>query len=295
MSASAVATPLSRFVPVPPERARLLRALQGAPQNDGGLFARRSSGPATAFGYAGASTFTPAPVPRAPALPPDFVDRPGRRGPTPPPPVEGPFGELRDEALEDAIGDYTTSGKRTVRYDRARDILFGELDVDAGKVRCVYTHREIPGGRTPSSNDMNVEHTWPQSKGATGAAKSDLHHLYPTDAKANSTRGNHPFGEVVNVKWQSPGGAKLGTDASGRTVFEPPEEHKGNVARALFYFSTTYDKPISAAEERALKAWNLEDPVDAAELGRNAQIFTYQNNRNPFVEDASLAARISDF
>ena len=35
--------------------------------------------------------------------------------------------------------------------------------------------------------------------------------------------------------------------------------------------------------------------LDAAERGRNELIFTYQNNRNPFVEDASLAARISDF
>ena len=52
---------------------------------------------------------------------------------------------------------------------------------------------------------MNTEHTWPQSKGATGAAKSDLHHLFPTDSKANSIRGNHPFGIVTGaVSWSDP-------------------------------------------------------------------------------------------
>lgn len=205
-----------------------------------------------------------------------------------------PFAGLRDEALERAI-QASSSNKRVLSYDGARKAIFGDLDVVNGKVRDVYTHREIRGGRVPNSSDMNVEHTWPQSKGATGAAKSDLHHLFPTDSKANSTRSSFPFGEVVDVKWSHPSGAKLGKDAQGRTVFEPPDEHKGNVARAMFYFSATYNKSIPQAEEAVLKQWNKLDGVDTAELARSRRIAELQGNRNPFVEDAALADRIRDF
>ncbi|MET0402706.1 MAG: endonuclease, partial [Cystobacter sp.] len=171
---------------------------------------------------------------------------------------------------------------------------FTTLDNHDGKVKCVYTGREVATNKIPNSSDMNTEHTWPQSQGATGAAKSDLHHLFPTDSKANSIRGSYPFGEVVDVKW-SQNGAKFGKDAQGRNVFEPPDAHKGNVARALFYFSTVYNKPIPDADEAVLKEWNHLDQVDAAEVARNTAIEKHQGNRNPFVDDALLADRVSDF
>ncbi|MFP2912081.1 endonuclease [Pyxidicoccus sp. 3LFB2] len=213
--------------------------------------------------------------------------------PPPPPPPEDPFQGLRDAALLKAV-KASSANKDTVSYDAARRHIFESLDVVDGNVRCVYTDREIPGGRVPKNTDMNVEHTWPQSKGATGDAKSDLHHLFPTDSKANARRGNFPFGQVVNVKW-SQGGAKLGTDAQGRTVFEPPDSHKGNVARAMFYFSATYGRAIPEAEEAVLRQWNTLDSVDTAEVERNRRIATLQGNVNAFVEHSNLADRISDF
>lgn len=216
--------------------------------------------------------------------------------PTPEPPGgEDPFAGLRDEALLRAIKS-TSQGKDVKGYTEARRFMFGDLDVNAeGNVRCVYTGREVRGGQIPNGSDMNTEHTWPQSKGATGDAKSDVHHLFPTDSKANSIRSSYPFGEVVNAKWSDPSGAKLGTDAQGRTVFEPPDEHKGNVARAMFYFSAEYGKAIPDSEEAVLKQWNHEDAVDVAELERNRRIAAFQGNRNQFVEHAQLADRISDF
>ncbi|WP_240356259.1 MULTISPECIES: endonuclease I family protein [Myxococcus] len=215
--------------------------------------------------------------------------------PTPPLPSEGtdPFEGLRDAALLRAIKE-SSSGKHVKSYTEARKLIFGELDVVNGKVTCVYTGREIQGGKPPKSTDMNVEHTWPQSKGATGAAKSDLHHLFPTDSKANSKRGNWPFGEVVNVKW-SENGAKFGTDAQGRTVFEPPDSHKGNVARAMFYFSSTYSKAIPDSEEAVLREWNDLDAVDTAEIARNQRVAELQGNVNQFVEHEDLVDRIKDF
>ncbi|WP_164009326.1 endonuclease I family protein [Pyxidicoccus trucidator] len=211
----------------------------------------------------------------------------------PPSPAEDPFQGLRDAALLKAV-KASSADKNAVSYDAARRHIFESLDVVDGNVRCVYTDREIPGGKIPKNTDMNVEHTWPQSKGATGDAKSDLHHLFPTDSKANARRGNFPFGQVVNVKW-SQGGAKLGTDAQGRTVFEPPDSHKGNVARAMFYFSATYGRAIPEAEEAVLRQWNKVDTVDTAEVERNRRIATIQGNVNAFVEHSNLADRISDF
>ncbi|MDY7227361.1 endonuclease [Hyalangium rubrum] len=211
----------------------------------------------------------------------------------PTPPTDDPFQGLRDAALLAAIKKAST-GKDVVSYNEARKIIFSELDVKNGKVRDVYTGREIAGGKIPNSSDMNVEHTWPQSKGATGDAKSDLHHLFPTDSKANSTRGSFPFGTVEKVQW-SQNGAKFGLDAQGRKVFEPPDEHKGNVARALFYFSAEYNKRIAPEEEAVLREWNKLDEVDSAELERTRRIATYQGNVNQFVEHSNLVDRIQDF
>ena len=213
-----------------------------------------------------------------------------------PPPTdpEDPFQGMRDSALLAAIKKSST-GKDVVSYNEARKHIFSDLDVKNGKVRDVYTGREINGGKIPSSSDMNVEHTWPQSKGATGAAKSDMHHLFPTDSKTNGLRGNHPFGKVANAKWTSPNGAKFGTDAQGRKVFEPPDSHKGNVARAMFYFSAEYNKHIPPEEESVLREWNKLDVVDTAELERNRRVSTIQGNRNQFVEHSNLVDRVADF
>jgi endonuclease I len=213
--------------------------------------------------------------------------------PPPPPPPDDPFQGLRDQALLKAIKQ-SSAGKHVVSYNEARKEIFTHLDVKNGKVKCVYTDREINGGKIPNSSDMNTEHTWPQSKGATGAAKSDLHHLFPTDSKANSTRGSFPFGKVEKVQW-SQGGSKFGLDAQGRKVFEPPDEHKGNVARAMFYFSAEYGKAIPNEEEAVLREWNKLDAVDAAEIERTRAIADIQGNVNQFVEHSNLVDRIQDF
>jgi endonuclease I len=78
-------------------------------------------------------------------------------------------------------------------------------------------------------------------------------------------------------------------------MFEPPETHKGNVARSLFYFSIRYGLRISPEEEAYLKMWNKQDPVDQEEMIRNNEIYKTQGSRNPFVDHPELADRIQDF
>ncbi len=182
-------------------------------------------------------------------------------------------------------------------YRTARHLMFSEIDNHDGIVIGVYTGKTVCTKTTPDvdATGFNTEHTRPRSKGIKGrAGESDLHHIFPTDAETNYIRGNHDFGEVVEVEREGLG-CKLGKDEHGKTVFEPPDAHKGNVARALFYMSDIYEIPIPDDEEAVLKRWNHADQVDTAERHRNAQISRYQNNRNPYIDQPELADRIADF
>jgi len=153
----------------------------------------------------------------------------------------------------------------------------------------------------PDDRVINVEHTWPQSRFSgrydTELQKSDLHHLFPTNSKTNSIRGNNKFGEVArDTQKLECSNVRSGVAAGGNSeIFEPPNEHKGNVARALFYFSTRYDLPIDPNEEAFLKKWNEEDPVDEDEMNRNEKIFSVQWIRNPFIDYPELVGKIDNF
>ena len=78
-------------------------------------------------------------------------------------------------------------------------------------------------------------------------------------------------------------------------MFEPPTEHRGNVARSLFYFAVRYKLFIDPAEEMILKLWHKADPIDAAELARHETIAKYQKVRNTFLDFPELVDRISNF
>lgn len=170
-------------------------------------------------------------------------------------------------------------------------------------VYCQITFRSKVGpNRMPSHNEINIEHTWPQSRfnrsQSKAFQKSDLHHLYPTDSRANGKRGNVHFGQFKNGRraLDHCTASRVGRiSETGKEGFEPPTKHKGNVARALFYFSIRYDIRISDYEEFMLRQWNLIDPVDEEEMLRNDFIERIQGNRNPFIDDPELSDLISDF
>ncbi len=191
-------------------------------------------------------------------------------------------------ALEGAVAELSCD------YSRSRTQIFTSFDlVNGDEVECVYTGRfvEIRGG-SPDEDVMNVEHTWPRSMGADGPpAECDVHHLFPTVTPANEARANHDFGEVSSGTSWSDGGSSLGRDASGGTVFEPRDAHKGNVARAMLYVGLRYGREMSGAEAALLGGWHALDPVDPAEQARDAAISRYQGNHNPFVACPQLADR----
>ena len=141
---------------------------------------------------------------------------------------------------------------------------------------------------------MNIEHTWPQSNGANGIAKSDLHHLFPVDSPTNSIRSSLPFCDVIESKWSN-SQSKRGFNSFKEHCFEPPEQHKGNVARALFYFSVRYQMPIDDNQESYLRKWCKQDPIDQDEIDRNDKIKSFQYNSNPFIERPELIEQIKNF
>jgi len=191
-----------------------------------------------------------------------------------------------------------------VGYTPARQLLYTKLHVQTdgrGKfLKEVYCDRELLVPIDEST--VNCEHTWPQSKFSkafdTELQKSDMHHLFPVDSKANTTRGNYDFAEVVaNLNLKNCNASKSGASVTegGKTFFEPPKEHQGNVARAIFYFSERYQMPIAQNEQTFLKKWNEQDPVDDAEMKRNDEIEKLQGDRNPFIDYPNLAQDISKF
>ncbi len=226
--------------------------------------------------------------------------------------------DLLSQSHSTVKGDYDQIGAckancyshKSIGYEQARVIMFGERDIQtAGSenyVTDVYCGKKFTFRNANETNRMhtevNIEHTWPQSKFSSqfekGMQKSDMHHLYLTDSRANSDRGNHEFGISGNarneIRAEDCETSKLFRDG-GDWFFEPPKSHRGNVARSLFYFSIRYKMPISKKQETALRAWHVADPIDAAELEKHEVVSKHQDVRNPFVDFPQLVNQISDF
>jgi deoxyribonuclease-1 len=214
----------------------------------------------------------------------------------------------RDQLADRCPTQASCSVHVSLGYNEARKHLFGSIHLKQDKlgsfVKDVYCHKVIRSGvgsmKIPDANILNCEHTWPQSKFTPSHSremqKSDLHHLYPTDNQANSTRGNHPFAEVdTNIPIKSDCDESFLGGLEGRgngTFFEPPAEHKGNVARAIFYFSVRYEIEMPTEQAEALKRWNDLDPVDQEEKLRNDLVEKAQGNRNPFIDAPELIDQV---
>ena len=155
----------------------------------------------------------------------------------------------------------------------------------------------------------NREHTFPQSWfSELQPMKSDMNHIFPTDGEVNGIRSNFPFGEVSNISTTTRNGSKLGSGNNfgyTGTVFEPINEYKGDIARAVLYMSVRYENLIGSWvsngnandilngtsypvfdpwQLRLLYKWHTQDPVSDKEIRRNDSVFVIQKNRNPFID-----------
>ena len=214
---------------------------------------------------------------------------------------------LQDQELKNHLYQAIKKNHHTVlSYYDSRKELFGVIHLEKDQqgepylldIYCLERYNRSAGvghRKVPNHTIVNTEHVWPQSRFSSSyprrTQKTDLHHLYPTNSKANSTRGNLEFGLSLNSQ---PLDNCEASQTTGR-VFTPPYEFRGNIARAIFYFSVRYRISLSVNEEAILREWHQQDPVDEEERLRNAMIEILQGNRNPFIDHEFLVDHISKF
>lgn len=212
---------------------------------------------------------------------------------------------------------YSNYAPTIVNNYLTRDTIGGKKIVNCVYTGIAYVYEEpfLWQSSTNTTGILTREHTFAQSwmptktslpgfpevNGREILEYNDLHHLFPADQNnANGVRSNNPFGVVVNVVSVSPTGfGKKGTDSNGKTVYEPKDDQKGNLARALFYMLVRYDGergntwrlPLGQ-DVSVLLQWHQQDPPDALEIARNEYIASIQHNRNPFIDHPEWVNRI---
>ncbi|MES2380113.1 MAG: endonuclease [Bacteroidota bacterium] len=163
----------------------------------------------------------------------------------------------------------------------------------------ILTREHTRAQSTMPSNTAAQNPSWPRSPSNLELPEyNDQHNLFPADQiNANGVRSNYPFGECVTVTSTSPTGkGKLGKDANNNTIYEPKDEQKGDLARALFYMSVCYNGingnnwslPSNQGLAVLLK-WHQQDPPSEEEIARHEYIASVQHNRNPFIDNPSWA------
>lgn len=184
-------------------------------------------------------------------------------------------------------------------------------DIPAGTPPYQYTFITDQCGNYSGEGDCyNREHSWPKSWFNDGTPMiTDLFHIYPTDGYVNGKRSNYPFGEVGSASWTSLNGSRLGNNSypgNSEVVFEPIDAYKGDFARTYFYMSTRYytedagwesNGMVSGANlntwaRNMLLEWHHSDPVSQKEIDRNNAVYSYQSNRNPFIDHPEFADKI---
>ena len=194
------------------------------------------------------------------------------------------------------------------------DIL-KQADEDPGNpnnVMGIYTGRSIrktdqdDGSNNP--DDWNREHIWAKSHGfpkRSQHAYTDAHHIRAADRSVNSERSNNDFAD----------GGRPDDECrqcrEGPRTWEAPSRVKGDIARMMFYMAVRYEgnddsgtpdlelvnRNTSSGERYfgklcTLLDWHFQDPVSRPERRRNNIVYSWQGNRNPFIDHPEFVAAI---
>ncbi len=224
--------------------------------------------------------------------------------------LEGLSGTALKQALQNIIANPAVV--RAHNYGDVTDILkvADQNPLNSNQVWLMYveTPRAKLDFQTTSSNvgSWNREHIYPQSRGGFANATDDIpdginvwlptnaddiatghgdtHHIRAEDGPENTSRSNRDYGLTG---YNGP----VGNQGSW----------KGDVARSVFYMAVRYnalsvvngdiaDTTVGQLGDLAsLLTWNHTDPSDDFEMNRNNYIYTWQYNRNPFIDYPALA------
>ncbi len=218
-----------------------------------------------------------------------------------------------DRSYSDLYTAYRTTHTDT-SFENDGTVLDFYSEVPSGIDPYNYTHFNRQCGNQTEENDCyNREHLVPQSVfNRETPMRTDVHHVIPSDGHVNNRRSNFAFGKVANATYTSQNGSKAGSSATSGyfgTVFEPIDEFKGDIARAVLYFVTRYEDNMDTynwfmfdgSENKALNTWAINllldwhnniDPVDDIERARNNAAYNYQGNANPFIDHPEYANMI---
>lgn len=241
--------------------------------------------------------------------------------------LEGKNGaELKTE-LHNLLTNHTRLpyGSRNYNQIACTWTVFKKSDVRPnGKVWDMYSNNSYSFSNG-AAKGMNIEHSVPKSWWGDAAnydgtnaltrfkydGSYDLHHLTPSDADANMAKSNYPLGVVDSPSFDN-GVTKVGTgQANGRAtnLFEAADEYKGDFARMYLYFVTCYQDyswkssalsmfaqnsypTLNAYGQSLLLKWHRQDPVSQKEIDRNNAVYSFQGNRNPFIDYPNMVEYI---
>lgn len=224
-------------------------------------------------------------------------------------PANGMTGDALKTALNGIIKDHHKHSYKCVWE------ILQESDQDpnnANNVMLLYMGRSQDKARRDSGtgdNDAwNREHVWAKSHGFPAKkqhAYTDAHHLRPADKSVNSARGNKDFGEGGQSHHEC-------TQCTSTTKFwGPPTIKRGDIARMIFYMDVRYegndqsqtpdleivDSSTSGSGPTIgklcdLYGWHKADPVSQTEMTRNDVVYSWQGNRNPFIDHPEFVKSI---
>ena len=171
------------------------------------------------------------------------------------------------------------------------------------------------------------------SSGRPNPPHTDGHMLHASHVGYNSDRGNSPYG-LCNGCTARPTTLNHGVGGSGAgnsnyfnsSTFQVWDFRKGDMARAVLYMVVRYqggtgasgvrEPRLEVTDDRALIVgkdattcsgcigymglksvlldWNDQDPPTAREVLRNDAVFSFQGNRNPFIDHPEWARCVID-
>lgn len=160
-------------------------------------------------------------------------------------------------------------------------------------------------------HDYTLEHVVPQSiyKNDNNKLKCDMHNILLIPSKLNIHRSNYKLhsgsllyensklldsrGTVMSDKITNIDFSGMSIKDSKRKIFSPPDNIRGELSRASFYFMYQYPqyKDIilkHVIDPYTLMNWNYRYPIKQFERYKSKQVEAIQGNENPFIVDPSF-------
>ncbi|MFA9390986.1 MAG: endonuclease [Prolixibacteraceae bacterium] len=223
--------------------------------------------------------------------------------------LNGKSGQELKEAITAIVAD-----PNTVHAQNYGDMWQMLKEADANpennnQVWLLYTeqgrYKSLQQGSDGGVGKWNREHVYPQSRGGFTdgtSTKADGKDIYmATDA----SHLEHGHADGFNLRAADPNENSARNNSDYGTDYNGPVGNKGTwrgaVARSLFYMAVRYNglSLVSGDPDNSsvgqlgdldsLLVWHDRYKSDDFEMNRNNVIYTWQNNRNPFIDLPDLA------